>query len=63
MVTERQRIGRRGAGWFLPASTTQLRVRRLAVKAMQLPGLDRWLGTALVGKNHTPIETTAVGAA
>lgn len=61
VVSERQRIGRRGAGWFLPASATQLWLRRLAVKAMRLPGLDRWLGTALVGKNHTPIDTTAVG--
>ncbi|MEV6967912.1 FAD-dependent monooxygenase [Hamadaea sp. NPDC051192] len=61
VVTQRQLIGRRGASWFLPASTTQLRLRRLAVTAMRLPGLDRWLGTALVGKNHTPIDTIALG--
>ncbi|NUT04259.1 MAG: FAD-dependent oxidoreductase [Hamadaea sp.] len=63
VVTERQRIGRRGAGWFLPASRTQVRLRRLAVKAMRLPGLDRWLGSALIGKNHTPIDTIAIGTA
>ncbi|MGH8875745.1 MAG: FAD-dependent monooxygenase [Stackebrandtia sp.] len=59
VVTDRQAIGRRGAGWFVPHTSGQLLARRVALKAMRLPYLDRWLGNALIGKSHDNIEQTA----
>ncbi|MEU6743530.1 hypothetical protein [Streptosporangium sandarakinum] len=56
MVTEKQEVAWRGAEWFLPSSPTRLRLRRLALKLMNLPGLDRYFGTALVGKSAATIE-------
>jgi 2-polyprenyl-6-methoxyphenol hydroxylase-like FAD-dependent oxidoreductase len=60
VVEEKQRVGRRGAGWFLPASAGQLWLRRLAIRLGSLPGLDGLLGTALVGK-AAPIQQLGRG--
>ncbi|ADD43547.1 FAD-dependent monooxygenase [Stackebrandtia nassauensis] len=60
IATERQRIGRNGAKWIVPTTPTQLWLRRLAIKAMGIPGLDRYLGSALVGKDHTDVDALAV---
>ncbi|WP_340559455.1 FAD-dependent monooxygenase [Streptomyces sp. GSL17-111] len=56
VVTERQRVARTAARWFLPESAWRLRVRRLLLHASSLPGADRVLSTALVGK-PTPLPT------
>ncbi|GAA4659469.1 FAD-dependent monooxygenase [Streptomyces chumphonensis] len=56
VVTEKQRVARKAARWFLPESAWQLRVRRLLLRASALPGADRVLSTALVGK-PTPLPT------
>ena len=50
VVTERQRIARRGAAWFLPGSRARLLARRLVLMAAGLPGGDRRIASALVGK-------------
>lgn len=59
VMTERQRIGRNGANWIVPTTPTQLLLRRLAVKAMRIPGLDVYLGKSLVGKLHTDVDAMA----
>lgn len=60
VMDERQRVGRNGAKWIVPATSTQRFVRRLAIKAMRLPGMDRMLGNGLIGKNHTDVDALAV---
>ncbi|WP_308119476.1 FAD-dependent monooxygenase [Streptomyces sp. JJ38] len=50
VVAEKQRRARSTAHWFLPASPTRLRLRRLLVRAAALPGVDRAISTSLVGK-------------
>lgn len=49
VVAASQAAGRRSARWFLPHSAAQLRLRRIALRAMRLPGLDRLLASRLVG--------------
>lgn len=56
IVTDRQAAARRGAQWFLPSSGLRLRARRVALRLMTLPGLDRWFGTALIGKSTATLE-------
>jgi 2-polyprenyl-6-methoxyphenol hydroxylase-like FAD-dependent oxidoreductase len=48
-VAEKQTAGRRAAEWFLPSSQRRLLFRRLALKAMGMPGLGRRLSSPLVG--------------
>ncbi len=61
LVEDKQRVGRAGARWFLPASAWDLRVRRAALHMMRLPGLGR-VGAALVtGKSSALI--TNLGSA
>ncbi|GIF00040.1 FAD-dependent monooxygenase [Paractinoplanes rishiriensis] len=63
VVTEKQRVARSGARWFLPASTSQLRLRRAALALSWLPGADRRIATALVGKSTAVITNLhAAGA-
>lgn len=50
VITDKQRIARRGAAWFLPSSTAQLWLRRAVLTLAALPGVDRYVATALVGK-------------
>ncbi|GLZ77074.1 FAD-dependent oxidoreductase [Actinorhabdospora filicis] len=59
VATERARIGRRGAEWILPSSPLRLLMRRWALKAMRLPGLDKRLAAGLLGKDRTPVTATA----
>jgi hypothetical protein len=47
-VADKQAAGRRAAEWFLPTSGRQLLFRRLALRTMQLPGLDRFLSSQLI---------------
>lgn len=56
VVTEKQRVGRKGARWFLPPSRLQLRARRVAVRLGSLPGFDRYLAATLIGKGPTVVE-------
>jgi hypothetical protein len=51
VVTDKQRVARRGVRWFLPANRRQLRIRHVALKLGRLPLLDRYLSAALVGKS------------
>ena len=59
VATRRQEVGRNGASWFVPRTQAHLLARRVAIKAMRLPYLDRWLGHALIGKSHESVEQTA----
>lgn len=56
VVTEKQRVGRKGARWFLPPSRLQLRARRVAVTLGSLPRFDRYLAATLIGKAPTVVE-------
>jgi hypothetical protein len=47
-VAVKQAAGRRTAEWFLPSTPHRLLLRRLALRAMALPGLDRLLSSRLV---------------
>lgn len=59
LAAERQDRARRGANWFLPKSPLGVAVRRAAILAMRLPGLDRMVSSALVGKSHEPVRELA----
>ena len=50
VTTEKQQVARSGARWFLPASPLQLRARHVMMKLARLPGVDRRVTAALVGK-------------
>ncbi|MEU4443751.1 FAD-dependent monooxygenase [Actinosynnema sp. NPDC050801] len=50
VVEEKQRVARSGARWFLPASPSRLRARRVAMRLSNLPGVNRVVATTLVGK-------------
>ena len=47
-VADKQAAGRRTAEWFLPSTPRRLLLRRLALRAMALPGLDRLLSSRIV---------------
>jgi 2-polyprenyl-6-methoxyphenol hydroxylase-like FAD-dependent oxidoreductase len=47
-VADKQAAGRRTAEWFLPSTPYRLLLRRLAFRAMALPGLGRLLSSRLV---------------
>lgn len=55
VVTERQRAARGGIEWFLPSSKSRLRRRRAALKLARLPGLNRRVGTTLMGRSDVTI--------
>lgn len=50
LATDRQRVARAGARWFLPATHRQLRIRRAALGLARLPIVDRYVAAALIGK-------------
>ncbi|MGG7569289.1 FAD-dependent monooxygenase [Streptomyces sirii] len=56
VVEEKQQTGRKSARWFLPQSQLQLRARRVLMKALGLPGGDRYLATTLAGKPTTVVK-------
>ncbi|WP_207787163.1 FAD-dependent monooxygenase [Actinomycetospora cinnamomea] len=49
VTTACQEAGRRSADWFLPPTRTRLLARRLALRALRLPGFDRLAARRLVG--------------
>ena len=49
-IADKQRSARRGAEWFLPSSAVRLPFRRFAMRLVNVPGLDRYFGSALLGK-------------
>lgn len=55
VVVERQRAGRAGIEWFLPSSPATLRKRRVALRLLALPGLNRVLTGSLVGRTRVPL--------
>ncbi|WP_433540176.1 FAD-dependent monooxygenase [Streptosporangium sandarakinum] len=57
VVTEKQKVARSGVEWFLPSSPARLRLRRLALRLMNLPGPDRYFGTVLIGKSAATLES------
>ncbi|WP_329234981.1 FAD-dependent monooxygenase [Actinoallomurus sp. NBC_01490] len=56
LATEKQQAARKGTRWFIPATTTQLHVRRAALKLAHVPFIDRYVATALVGKSTAIID-------
>lgn len=54
VVAERQRAGRTSAKWFLPHTRARLSLRRVALRAAELPGVNQLIATALTGKS-TPV--------
>ncbi|MFZ3306793.1 MAG: FAD-dependent monooxygenase [Mycobacterium sp.] len=55
VAEDKQRVGRAGARWFLPASPWQLVVRRVVLRAARLPVIDRIVPATLAGKASTLI--------
>lgn len=55
VAEEKQKVGRSGARWFLPASTRQLFLRRMVLRAARLPFIDRVISEALAGKSSALI--------
>ena len=55
VAEEKQKVGRSGARWFLPASTWQLLLRRGVLRAARLPLIDRVISEALAGKSSALI--------
>ena len=51
VVRAKQEAGRRSARWFLPATRTQLWLRRASLMLAALPGWDRVVGAGLVGRS------------
>jgi len=53
VVTDKQQVARRGVRWFVPEHRWWLHVRRAALAAAGLPGMDRVIAGAMVGKSST----------
>ncbi|GAA3432736.1 FAD-dependent monooxygenase [Kutzneria kofuensis] len=51
IAEEKQRTARSGVRWFLPESTTQLRIRHFALRAARLPLVNRYVAGTLAGKS------------
>ena len=49
LVAEKQAVGRRAAGTFLPETRRALLLRRVILRAASLPGIDRLLARRLAG--------------
>ncbi|MFF0943727.1 FAD-dependent monooxygenase [Kocuria sp. CPCC 205300] len=62
VVAEKQRVARDGAQWFLPASRTRRRARRLALHLAALPGLDAVVTRGVVGRAGGDIHALAARA-
>ncbi|WP_092627589.1 FAD-dependent oxidoreductase [Actinopolyspora mzabensis] len=55
VVEEKQRTARSGVRWFLPHTTTQLVMRRIALGLARLPGIARLVARSQTGKPVTTI--------
>ncbi|WJK42679.1 FAD-dependent monooxygenase [Solwaraspora sp. WMMA2056] len=53
VITDKQQVARRGARWFVPQRQWWLRARRVALAAAGLPGVDRMIVGAMVGRSRT----------
>ena len=53
-VAAKQAAGRRTADWFLPSTPSRLLLRRLALRAMRLPGLSRAMSSQLMAGSGIP---------
>ncbi|GAA4205822.1 FAD-dependent monooxygenase [Actinocatenispora rupis] len=51
LATDRQRTARRGARWFVPSTTRQVRIRRAVLRLARLPLVDRYVAATLAGKS------------
>ncbi|HET9142456.1 FAD-dependent monooxygenase [Actinophytocola sp.] len=56
IVTHRQTVARSVAQWFVPRSRLRRQVRRTALHLARLPGADRFLAAAMIGKPTTVIQ-------
>ncbi|MFB9837252.1 FAD-dependent monooxygenase [Actinoallomurus acaciae] len=56
LITEKQQVARNGTRWFIPATPTQLRIRRTALKLARVPVIDRYVAAALAGKSTAIID-------
>ncbi|GLY76273.1 FAD-dependent monooxygenase [Actinoallomurus iriomotensis] len=56
VVTDKQQVARNGTRWFIPATTTQLHIRRAALKLARVPVIDRYVAAALAGKSTGIID-------
>lgn len=63
VVTEKQRVARGGAQWFLPSSRARRQARRLALRLAALPGLDAVVTRGLVGRAGGDIRALAAAPA
>lgn len=57
VAEEKQKVGRAGARWFLPATAAQLRVRRAALQMARLPVINRYVAAVLAGKSTALIRS------
>lgn len=56
VVEEKQLVARKAARWFLPRSTTELRLRRVMLALSAVPGVNRLIAGSLAGKQITVIR-------
>lgn len=56
VAEEKQLAGRKAARWFLPRSTTALRLRRVMLALTGVPGVNRLVVGSLAGKQTTLIR-------
>ncbi|MFD6096444.1 FAD-dependent monooxygenase [Nocardiopsis flavescens] len=59
VVEERQRAALTGTAWFLPDTALRLRLRRMVLRLAALPGVDRWVASAMSGKPSRVIGDVA----
>lgn len=52
VVTQKQAVGRRSTEWFLPSSGARVWLRRLMLRLAKVPGVDKRVGAAVVGKSN-----------
>lgn len=51
VAKEKQQVARHGIHWFLPHSRAQLRARHIVMGLARLPGIDRYIASALAGRS------------
>ncbi|MFE3323337.1 FAD-dependent oxidoreductase [Streptomyces sp. NPDC059176] len=61
VAEEKQKSGRAAAEWFLPGSTSRLRVRRAAMRLSGFPGVGRLVARSLSGKPAVLARDAAAG--
>ncbi|HEY3692898.1 MAG TPA: FAD-dependent oxidoreductase [Pseudonocardiaceae bacterium] len=56
VVEDKQQTARKAARWFCPEAAWQLRVRRVAMKLSNVPGISRLVTATVTGKSATTIK-------